>query len=92
MIVELGLKALHRTWGNTGAAAIEEARHCLDNGRCQRRYPDGAAGNPITFFETVDKEWKMKNVVFVAALAILGCGEEDTSDMECERIKVIRKE
>ena len=26
----------------------------------------------------------MKNVVFVAALVILGCGEEDTAGMECE--------
>ena len=39
---------------------------------------------PHHIFETVDKEWKMKNVVFVAALVILGCGEEDTAGMECE--------
>ena len=39
-----------RTWSNTGAAAIEEAWHCLDNGRCRRRYPDGEAGNPHHFF------------------------------------------
>ena len=42
-----GAQGPPRTWGNTGTAAIEEAWHCLDNGRCRRRYPDGAAGNPI---------------------------------------------